>query len=138
MNGIGFIRKRWTMLLFSVICFGMLWGSFQWMYREQILLQQLYTGGTLPDQRVAMTLYREMVESGTIHSDTNSLSLLAEVLARAGKREEAIRVWNRLVTQMPKDRGVRLRLAVALHNQRKYLEAEKHFVVLLKGDDGHE
>ncbi len=138
MNAIGFIRKRWFMLLFSVIFFGMLWGSFQWMYREQILLQQLYTGGTLPDQRVAMTLYREMVESGTIHSDTNSLSLLAEVLARAGKREEAIRVWNRLVTQMPKDRGVRLRLAVALHNQRKYLEAEKHFVVLLKGDDGHE
>lgn len=138
MNAIGFIRKRWLVLLFSVIFFGMLWGSFQWMYREQILLQQLYKSGTLPDQRVAMTLYREMVVSGTIHSDTNSLSLLAEVLARAEKREEAIRVWNRLVSQMPEDRGLRLRLAVALHNQGKYLEAEKHFVVLLKGDDGHE
>ncbi len=138
MNGIRLIRNRWFILLFSLLFFGILWGSFQWMYREQILVQQLYRGGQRPDHRAAMMLYREMMESGTNHRDAKSLALLAEVLVRAGKREEAIRVWGRSVSEMPEDRGVRLRLAVALYNQGKYLEAEKHFVVLLKGDNEYE
>lgn len=138
MNGIRLIRNRWFILLFSLMLVGILWGSFQWMYREQILLQKLYTGRQRPDQAAAMMLYQEMMESGTNHRDRKSLARLAEILVRAGKGEEAIRVWGRLVSQMPEDRGVRLRLAVALHNQRKYLEAEKHFVVLLKGDNEYE
>lgn len=138
MNSIRLIRNRWFILFFSLMFFGILWGSFQWMYREQILLQKLYTGGQRPDQRAAMLLYREMMESGTNHRDTKSLARLADILVRAGKGDEAIRVWGRLVSQMPEERGVRLRLAVALHNQGKYLEAEKHFVVLLKGGNEHE
>ncbi|MFQ5842756.1 MAG: tetratricopeptide repeat protein [Thermodesulfobacteriota bacterium] len=138
MNGIELIRNKWIILFCALMLFGILWGSFQWMYREQILLHKLYAGRQRPDQAAAMMLYREMMESGTNHGDRKSLARLAEILVRGGKGEEAIRVWGRLVSQMPEDRGLRFRLAVALHNQGKYLEAEKHFDVLLEGVNRHE
>lgn len=57
---------------------------------------------------------------------------LATILRRAGKRENVITVLNRMVELMPEDRGLRLQLALDLHNQGKYLEAERHFVILLQ------
>ena len=138
MNGIELIRNRWFVLFCGLTCFGILWGSFQWIYREQILLQQLYNSGTLHDQKFALVLYRDVIQPGSNHRDPQLLSLLAEILVKTGKRDEAIRIWDQLVARTPADRGMRLRLAVALHNQGKYLEAERHFSVLLKGVNKHE
>lgn len=138
MNGIELVRNKWFMLFCALMFFGILWGSFQWIYREQILLQRLYNSGTLHDQKVALMLYRDVMESGSNHRDPQLLSLLAEILVKTGKREEAIRIWDHLVGRTPDDRGLRFRLAVALHNQGKYLEAEKHFGVLLKGVNKYE
>lgn len=138
MIGIRFIRNKWLMMFFALMFFGLLWGSFQWVYRREILLRRLYYSGTLHDQKVALTLYEDVMESGFTQRDPKSLSLLAEILAKMGKKEEAIRIWDRLVSQLPEDRAARFRLAVALHNHGKYLEAEKHFNVLLRGVNEHE
>lgn len=138
MNGIELIRNRWFVLFCGLMFFGILWGSFQWIYREQILVQRLYRSGTLYDQKVALMLYRDVIQPESNHRDPQLLSLLAEILVKTGRREEAIRIWDQLVARTPEDRGLRFRLAVALHNQGKYLAAEKHFGVLLKGVNEHE
>jgi len=138
MNGIELVRNRWFMLFCAVTFFGILWGSFQWVYRDQIFLRRLYNGGTLRDQHAALMLYRDVMESGSSSRDPQLLSQLAEILVKTGRREEAIRIWDQLVGQRPEDRGLRFRLAVALHNQGKYLEAEKHFGVLLRGVKDHD
>jgi tetratricopeptide (TPR) repeat protein len=83
-------------------------------------------------------LYRDVITSGSNGRDPQLLSLLAEILVKTGRREEAIRIWDDLVGRTPEDRGLRFRLAVALHNQGKYLEAEKHFGVLLEGVKDHD
>jgi tetratricopeptide (TPR) repeat protein len=138
MNGIELIRNKWFVLFCAVTFFGILWGSFQWIYRDQIVLRTLYNGGTLRDQHVALMLYRDVMQSGSSSRDPQSLSRLAEILVKTGRREEAIRIWEQLVGQRPEDRDLRFRLAVALHNQGKYLEAEKHFGVLLQGVKEHD
>jgi predicted Zn-dependent protease len=138
MNGIELIRNRWFVLFCALMFFGILWGSFQWIYRDQIFLRKLYNSGTLRDQDVALMLYRDVMESGSDSRDPQLLSLLAEILVKTGKREEAIRMWDQLLRHTPEDRGLRFRLAVALHNQGKYLEAEKHFGVLLQGVKEHD
>ena len=55
-------------------------------------------------------------------------------LKNVGKKKEAIRILRKLVRVTPKDREIRQRLAVELHNQKKYKEAERHFQLLLKGE----
>ena len=138
MNGIELIRNKWFALFCAVTFFGILWGSFQWIYRDQIVLRKLYNGGTLRDQHVALMLYRDIMESGSDSKDARLLSLLAETLVKGGRRDQAIRIWDQLVRRTPEDRELRFRLAVALHNQGKYLEAEKHFDVLLQGVKRHD
>lgn len=138
MRSIRLLHNKWFVAFALLVFSGILWGSFQWVYGEQILLQRLYKGLTAPDEGVALAFYRRMMESGTTQKNAESLSLVAEVLVKAGRRDEAIKIWEHLVAQAPDDRKARLRLAVALHNQGKYLEAEKHFDVLLREADGHE
>ncbi|MDN3515088.1 MAG: tetratricopeptide repeat protein [Candidatus Brocadia sp.] len=57
---------------------------------------------------------------------------LANILIKAEKKKEAIKILSKLIKIAPEDREVRLWLAIELHNQKRYREAEKHFVVLLK------
>ena len=67
--------------------------------------------------------------------NTEALMLKVNLLLRlknVGKKKEAIRILRKLVRVTPKDREIRQRLAVELHNQKKYKEAERHFQLLLK------
>lgn len=79
-----------------------------------------------------MKLYSTMMKSVPKSNEFNSFYRLAKILARAEKRKESIKVLNRIIRIAPEDREVRLWLAIELYNQKRYREAEKHFVVLLK------
>ncbi|MBE7444662.1 MAG: tetratricopeptide repeat protein [Planctomycetia bacterium] len=132
MNSIQLIRKKWFLVTFSLCYLGILWTSFQWVYHKELLLQNLYKSNTPPESGQVMKLYSTMMKSVPKSNEFNSFYRLAKILARAEKRKESIKVLNRIIRIAPEDREVRLWLAIELYNQKRYREAEKHFVVLLK------
>lgn len=67
--------------------------------------------------------------------DTNVLRGLLSCFRKAGKEKDAVIVLNQLVRLLPKDRELRFQLAIELHNQGKYAEAERHISILL-GEKG--
>ncbi len=132
MNAIKLIRNKWFLLTFSLFYAGILWFSFQMVYKNELLLRALYKNPNPPDALQALLLYGKMMKSEPNRHELNPFYCLAKILVRAEKKKEAINVLNRLVKVAPEDRKLRLWLAIELHNQQRYKEAEKHFVVLLR------
>jgi thioredoxin-like negative regulator of GroEL len=60
-----------------------------------------------------------------------SLKGLLEIERKAGNKKEMLLLLEQLVALQPKDRELRMQLALELHNQERYDEAEKHIAVLL-------
>ncbi len=70
-----------------------------------------------------------------LRQDPSHVSALRGRLEGARKRKDQKaehEVLSRLVQLSPEDRGLRKQLALALHNQGKFAEAEKHLAILLK------
>jgi tetratricopeptide (TPR) repeat protein len=132
MDAIKLIRNRWFLLAFSACFFGIIWCSFQLVYRDALILRDLYSGNKPPDPVKVTVLYRKMMRTNPDSREIVSFYRLAKVLARTEKRKEVIRILRKLVRIAPKDRELRLWLAVELHNQKRYKEAERHFQLLLK------
>ena len=86
-----------------------------------------------PDTLQVTMVYNKMMKSAPKQNGIDLYCRLSEILIKIGKKKEAVKVLNRLVKTVPEDRSLRLSLAVELYNQKRYREAEKHFVVLLRG-----
>ena len=126
------IRNKWFLLIFSFFFFGISWISFRFVYRKELLLQKIYKSNETPDTLQVVMLYNKMMKSAPKRHELNSFYHLAKILTRIEKKKELIKVLNKLIKTAPEDRELRLWLAVELHNQGRYREAEKHFVILLK------
>lgn len=133
MDSIKLLRHRWFLLTFSLAFFGIIWISFQLVYKTELLIQNMYKSNEPPDALQVMVLYNKITKSALKQNEIDLYHRLSEILMRIGKKKEAVKVLNRLVNTVPEDRSLRLSLAVELHNQKRYKEAEKHFVVLLRG-----
>lgn len=72
----------------------------------------------------------EIVLKVTPH-DKNALRGLLEGFRKTKKKQGISMALERLVTLVPEDNDLRLQLAIELHNQGKYAEAEKHLSILL-------
>ncbi len=133
MNVIALIRNRWFLVGFGVVYVTVLWGAFQRIYRTEIVLDRLYSSESTPNPDVALESYRDMTDAGPPRPrNARWFYRLAEVLTRAGKDDEAIEVWDRLVALRPHDRSLNARLALDLHNAERYGEAEQYFRELLQ------
>lgn len=132
MNTIKLIRNKWFLLIFSIFFFGIVWCFFQLVYRNELNLRDLYRGKKPPDPVKVMVLYRKMMRTKPNPHEMASFYRLAKVLARVEKRKEVIRILRKLARVAPMDKELRLWLAVELHNQKRYKEAERHFQFLLK------
>lgn len=119
-------------MTFSLAFFGIIWISFQLVYKKELLIQNMYRSNEPPDTLQVVMLYNKMVKSALKHKEIDLYYRLSEILMRIGKKKEAVKVLNRLLKTVPEDRSLRLSLAIELHNQKRYKEAEKHFVVLLR------
>lgn len=64
-----------------------------------------------------------------------ALKGLLESLKKSGEKAEALKILEQLVARIPDDRDLRMQLALELHNQGKYAEAEKHLGILLKEEE---
>ena len=64
-------------------------------------------------------------------NNANALRGRLEGVRKAKDRKAEYEVLAKLVKLSPKDRELRKQLAVALHNQGKYDEAEKHLAILM-------
>ncbi|KKO18731.1 MAG: hypothetical protein DCC43_05540 [Candidatus Brocadia sp.] len=126
------IRSTWFLATFFLFFFGICWGSFQWVYKNEILLQSLFKSTASPDAEKVMMLYNAMIKKVPSQQDIGSYYCLGKILTRAGKRKETVKVLNTMIKITPEDMNIRLWLAIELHNQQRYREAEKHFVVLLR------
>jgi tetratricopeptide (TPR) repeat protein len=133
MDSIKLIRNWWFLLSFLLVFSGIIWASFQLVYRKELLIQDMYRSNEPPDVLQVIFLYNKMMKSAPKRNEIDLYYRLSQILMRIGKKKEAVRVLNRLVKTFPEDRSLRLSLAVELHNQKRYREAEKHFVVLLRG-----
>lgn len=136
MELIKLIRNKWFLIAFSVFYFGIVWGLFRTFYHKEILLQKLYKGSDTPDTLQVMTLYKKMMKTAPKRGNFHSFYHLAKILARIERKKEVIKVLNKLIKTDPEDEGLRLWLAVELHNQGRYRDAEKHFITLLKNRKG--
>lgn len=136
MNSIRIIRSKWFVVAFFLSYFGIFWGAFQWVYQKEILLQSLYKSNESPDAEKVMMLYNTMIKKVPKRKDIGSYYCLGKILVRVEKRKEAIKVLDTMIKITPEDRRVRLWLAVELHNQQRYREAEKHFTILLRQKTG--
>ena len=131
MDLIRLIRNKWFLAAFSVFYFGIVWAFFQIFYRKELVLQKAYKSSAAPDTLQVMNLYHKMMQTVPDRSRFDSFYQLAKVLARIERKKELVKVLDKLLKTHPKDRELRLWLAVELHNQGRYREAEKHFVLLL-------
>ncbi len=69
-----------------------------------------------------------------LRKDPNNVNALRGRLEGARKRRDGkaeYEVLDRLVRLSPDDRSLRKQLALALHNQGKFAEAEKHLAILM-------
>lgn len=119
-------------MTFSLAFFGIIWVSFQFVYKKELLIQNMYRSKEPPDSLQVMMLYNKMMKSTPKHNEIDLYYRLSQIIGRVGKKKEAIRVLNKLLKIVPEDRSLRLFLAVELHNEKRYREAEKHFVMLLR------
>lgn len=132
MNSINLIRNKWFLSIVFPLFLGIVWVSFQMVYKTELILREIYKDDSPPDTAKIMMVYNEMMKSKPGRKECNSYYYLVKILSRAEKKNEMIHVLRRLVKTVPEDRHVRFWLALELHNQKKYREAEKHFVILLK------
>lgn len=63
--------------------------------------------------------------------DTEAWKGLLEALRKAEKKDEVLKVLQRLAEFEPTRRDLRMQIALELHNRGRFVEAEKHVVVLL-------
>ena len=137
MNSLKLIRNKWFLLIFSFFFWGIICISFQWVYKKELLLRSLYKSTKSPDTLQVMILYSNMMKSIPDRHELKPWYFLANILIKAEKKKEAIKVLSKLIKIAPEDREVRLWLAIELHNQKRYREAEKHFAMLLKEKPGN-
>ena len=132
MNGIQLIRNGWFIGTIGLLYGAAVWGGFQWIYTAEIVLERLEQAVEAPDPAAAMRVYEQIARSRVRRDDLDIFVKLGQVLERAGRADEAIEVWRRVVVTIPEDEGLRLRLALTLHHASRYAEAEPHFAALLR------
>jgi len=76
--------------------------------------------------------FQRAVEDDPRHE--GALRGLLEAYRKAEHKAGALEVLTKLVALFAQDRDLRTQLAIELHNQGKFEEAERHFVILL-GED---
>src|SRR3989304_666734 len=119
MDTIKLIRNKWFLLIFSIFFFGIVWCFFQLVYRDELILRDLYRDNKPPDPVKVMVLYRKMMRTKPNPHEKDSFYRLAKVLARVEKRKEVIRILRKLVRVVPMDKELRLWLPAHLQNQKK-------------------
>lgn len=132
MNGIRLIRNGWFVGVAGLLYGVAVWGSFQWIYTTEIVLERLEQAVEAPDPAAVMRVYEQIARSRVRRDDLDSFVKLGQVLERAERRDAAIEIWRRVVAVVPEDEGLRMRLALTLHNAGRYAEAEPHFAALLR------
>ncbi len=132
MNGMQLIRNGWFIGAVGLLWGGAVWGDFQWLYTAEIELERLARAVEAPDPVRAIRVYEQIAHSRARRDDLDTFVTLGQVLERSGRADEAIEVWRRVVVAIPEDEGLRLRLALTLHNAGRYAEAEPHFAALLR------
>lgn len=130
MNAIELIKNRWAMSLVACIYAAVLWGGFQWIYRHEIELQRLAQAET-PNLLRTMRMYRALSSAPVQRTNLDTFVTLGDLLERVKRWDEAAVAWHRILDVIPEQRWPRQRLALALHNGRRYAEAEPYFTQLL-------
>lgn len=125
------IRNKWFILIFSFFFCGVSWAAFQSVYEKEILLIGMYNSAS-PDTLKVTELYNEWMESVPKRDEIGLYYRLSKILSRIDKKKESIEILEKLVNTFSEDRNMRLWLAVELHNQERYAEAEEHFDILLR------
>ena len=87
MNTIKLIRNKWFLLIFSIFFFGIVWCSFQLVYRDELVLLDLYRDNKPPDPVKVMVLYQKMMRTKPNPHEIASFYRLAKVLARVEKEK---------------------------------------------------
>jgi tetratricopeptide (TPR) repeat protein len=131
MKLISLIRNKWFILIFSFFFCGVSWAAFQSVYEKELLLIDMYNSDS-PDTLKVTELYNEWMESVPKRDEIGLYYRLSKILSKIDKKKEAIEILEKLVNTFSEDRNMRLWLAVELHNQERYTEAEEHFNILLK------
>lgn len=132
MNGMQLIRNGWFIGVIGLLYGTVVWGGFQWLYTAEIELERMARAMEAPDPVRAIRAYEQIAHSRARRDDLDTFVTLGQVLERSGRADEAIEVWRRVVVAIPEDEGMRLRLALTLHNAGRYGEAEPHFAALLR------
>ncbi len=130
MNLIYLIRNKWFILVSSTILCAIFVLTFQYVYKNDIFLIRMYKSKD-PDSLKIINLYEEWMKSKPKREEIGQYFRLSEILTKIDKKGEAIKILKKLLKTFPEDRNVRLWLAVELHNQQRYIEAEEHFMLLL-------
>ena len=86
----------------------------------------------MPDTLKIANLYDEWMKSIPRRDEIDQYHRLSKILIKIEKKQEAIMILNKLLNTFPGDKNIRLWLAAELHNQKRYREAEEHFVILLE------
>lgn len=131
-NGMQLIRNGWFIGAIGLLYGTAVWGGFQWIYTAEIELERLEQAVEAPDSARTMRVYEQIIHSQARRDDLDTFVTLGQILERAGRADEAIEVWRRVAAAIPEDEGLRLRLALTLHNAGRYGEAEPHFAALLR------
>lgn len=132
MNGLQLIRNGWFIGTISLLYGAAVWGGFQWIYTAEIVLERLEQAVEAPDPATAMRVYEQIARARVRRDDLDTFVKLGQMLERAGRTDEAIEVWRRVVAAIPEDEGLRMRFALTLHHAGRYAEAEPHFAALLR------
>ena len=135
MNFMYLIRNKWFILTTSFILCAISLVTFQYVYEKEIFLVNMYNNKTTDTLKIT-NLYNEWMKSIPRRDEIGQYHLLSEILVKIDKKQEAIKILKMLLNTFPGERNIRLWLAVELHNQKKYGEAEEHFVILLKEETG--
>ncbi len=131
MNLIYLIRKKWFILVSSLFLCGIILVTFQYVYKKEIYLTSMFNK-KIPDTLMIANLYDKWIKSIPKRDEIGQYHRLSKILIKIGRKQEAIKILNKLLSTFPKDRDIRLLLAVELHNQKRYIDAEEHFAILLK------
>ena len=86
----------------------------------------------MPDTLKIASLYDEWMKSIPRRDEIGQYHRLSKILINIDKNKEAIKILKKLLNTFPEDGNIRILLAVELHNQKRYIEAEEHFIILLK------
>jgi tetratricopeptide (TPR) repeat protein len=132
MSGMRLIRNGWFIGIIGLLYGTAAWGGFQWIYGAEIELERLARSVEAPDPDRVMRVHERIAASRVRRDDLEPFVKLGQVLERAGRGDVALEVWRRVVAVVPEDDGLRMRLALTLHNADRYEEAEPHFAALLR------